>query len=99
MAHRIAIKSRETFPKQILYSTQILVKKSNCSHKNWNRNLQNSLFIKSKWQRRIIECHYENERIIYIKIKYNRGQLLVGAYSPEDGKKVETEDFYWNLQN
>ena len=57
------------------------------------------IFIDSKWQRRIIECH-ENARIIYMKMKYDRGQLVViGDYAPEEGKKDKTEEFIETSKN
>ena len=47
-----------------------------------------------------MECHYENERIIYMKIKYGRGKLVViGAYSPEEMKKDQTKKFFGNSKN
>ena len=50
-----------------------------------------AIFINNKWQQKIQECHCEGDRIIYMKIKYNRGQLIVlHAYTPEEGKKDET---------
>lgn len=58
-----------------------------------------SILVDKKWESRIKECQYINERIITIKLKHDRGYLVViGAYAPEEGKKEETDEFYKTLQ-
>ena len=59
-----------------------------------------AIFIDKKWESRIKEVQYVSERIITLKLKHNRGYLVVvGVYAPEEGKKEETDDFYKTLQN
>lgn len=59
-----------------------------------------SIFIDRKWESRIKEVQYINERIIMMKLKHDRGYLIaIGVYAPEEGKKDETEEFYEILQN
>lgn len=58
-----------------------------------------TIFIDNKRQRNIRDYHFVNERIMYMKLKYDPGQLIViGEYAPEEGKKEETQEFYDEIQ-
>ena len=58
-----------------------------------------AVFIDKKWQQGIQEYHFESERILYLKIKYGRGHIIViGAYAPVEGEADETVDFYNRIQ-
>jgi hypothetical protein len=51
------------------------------------------------WESRIKDYSLINERIITMKIKYDRGYIIViGTYAPEEGKREETISFYKMIQ-
>lgn len=50
----------------------------------WQMNNDN------EWQKNVQERHCVDERIIYMKIKYDRRQLVaLHAYAPEEGTKIK----------
>lgn len=58
-----------------------------------------AIFVDRKWESRIKEVQYVNDRIILLKLKHERGHLVViGVYAPEEGKREETEEFYRTMQ-
>lgn len=58
-----------------------------------------AIIMNSKWKRRVQSYNWQNERIITCRFKIERGYLtVVGVYSPDEGRKEETDIFYNELQ-
>lgn len=52
-----------------------------------------------KWEVKLQECNYVNERIIIFKMKYYHGYVIViDVYAPEERNKEKSTGFYNNLQ-
>jgi exonuclease III len=58
-----------------------------------------AIYVDKKWESRIRDYSFLNERIITMKMNHDRGYIIViVAYAPEGGKKEETISFYKMIQ-
>jgi hypothetical protein len=55
--------------------------------------------VDKKWESRTKDYSFINERIIIMKIRYDRGYIIViGAHAPEQGTREETISIYKIIQ-
>ncbi|XP_054708323.1 uncharacterized protein LOC129218133 [Uloborus diversus] len=58
-----------------------------------------AILLDKTWKNKIVNYTFVNERMIIVRLKFERGYLSVfGVYAPENGRKEETDLFYEELQ-